>query len=191
MHYFLIFLTILFIGELTTPQLSEAQSRQGLSTPSQTYRVGPNDELYIVVQNEDDLTTQVKISGEGKISFPLLGNLTIGGATVEEVEALLTNHLKAGYLKHPHVTVHIAQYRNVYINGAVQSPGGFPYEENLSVGKAITLAGGLTSDADESDIRITRYVNEEKKSIKAKMDTTILPDDQILIASHNSFMNLQ
>ena len=185
-----LFVSLLF-GGLTTPHLSDAQSQQGLSTPSQTYRVGPNDELYIVVQNEDDLTTQVKISGEGKISFPLLGILSIGGATIKEVETLLTKRLKAGYLKHPHVTVHIAQYRNVYINGAVKSPGGFPYEENLSVSKAITLAGGLTSDADEADIRITRYVNKEKKSIKAKMDTPILPDDQILIASHNSFMNLQ
>ena len=187
---FVLFIFLLF-GGLTIPQMSDAQSRQGLSTPSQTYRVGPNDELYIVVQNEDDLTTQVKVSGEGKISFPLLGILTIGGGTIREVEALITNRLKAGYLKHPNVTVHIAQYRNVYINGAVKTPGGFPYEENLSVSKAITLAGGLTSDADEADIRITRYVNKEKKSIKAKMDTTILPDDQILVASHNSFMNLQ
>ena len=108
------------------------------------------------MQNEDDLTTQVKISGEGKISFPLLGILTIGGGTIKEVETLLTHRLKAGYLKHPHVIIYIAQYRNVYINGAVKSPGGFPYEENLSVGKAITLAGGLTSDADEADLRITQ-----------------------------------
>ena len=163
--------------------LALAQMPKGLATPSPSYQVGPNDELYIVVMNEDDLTTQVKISAEGKIAFPLLGTLMVGGATIQQVEKLLTQALADGFLRHPQVIVYMAQYRDFYVTGAVNIPGGYPYEQGLTVLKAISLAGGLRPDAEEDKIEIVRKVQDQEDRLKADMTLLVQPGDQIDVAS--------
>lgn len=126
-----------------------ATSRAGsLSPQPEPYRIGPNDVVRIQVYGEDDLTVERKVGGDGKIDYPLLGLIHVTGQTTEAVQADLTARLGAGYLKQPRVTVSITRHRNFYVSGEVKGAGGYPYEQGLTVQKAISMAGGFTERAD-------------------------------------------
>ncbi|MDA1303245.1 MAG: polysaccharide export protein [Nitrospirae bacterium] len=115
----------------------------------ETYRVGPNDVLKVEVFDEENLTTETKVSGQGTIKFPLIGEVPVKGLTLKEIEEALTSKLQAGYLKNPKLTLAITSYRNVYVSGEAKTPGAFPFKEGLTVLKAITLAGGWTDRASQ------------------------------------------
>ena len=96
-----------------------------------TYRLGAGDTISIQVLGEDDLKRQVRLSDAGTISFPFLGELKVKGLTVGELERTITNGLKGRYLLNPIVNVSIQEYRQFFINGQVQKPGGYPFLPGL------------------------------------------------------------
>ncbi|MGB5040899.1 MAG: polysaccharide biosynthesis/export family protein, partial [Nitrospira sp.] len=115
------------------------------SSPVQSgYRIGPNDVIRIQVFGEEDLTVESRVGGDGKLNYPLLGVLQVGGQTTEALQAELTKRLADGYVRMPKVSVSIVRHRNVYVTGEVKAPGGFPFEDGLTAQKAITMAGGFT-----------------------------------------------
>lgn len=146
-----------------------------------SYRLGANDRIRIQVFGEDDLTTESKISGQGKIKYPLLGELDIGGKTVKEVEEYITQQLRNGYLNDPKVTVNITEYRNFFVYGEAKNPGAYPFREGLTLLKAITLAGGFTQTAAKGRMEVIRKVNGEEKVLRLEMDDLLQPDDIISI----------
>ena len=154
---------------------------EGVSSSIQSYQLGPNDLLRITVFDEPDLTTETEVSGHGTIKFPLLGEILVRGLTVKEAEETLTQNLKAGYLNYPKVTVSIVRYRNFYVSGEARNPGAFPYQEGLTVLKAITLAGGWTDKAAKGDTKVLRQVNGEEQMVSVELEETIQPDDIIII----------
>ena len=151
------------------------------------YRLGPNDTLRIQVLGEDDLTVEGRITGDGTIAFPLLGLVEAGGLTVQELRERLTAKLAEGYLRQPKVTIHILRYRNFYIGGEVNTPGGYPYEVGLTAQKAISLAGGLTEKAEKRGIKVTRITDGRAETIAVDGGATVLPDDTIIVAAAERF----
>ena len=77
------------------------------------------------------------------------------------------------------MTVTILEYRQIFITGAVQKPGGYAFMPGLTVDKAISLAGGFTGVASTNNILITR---EGHKKISATLSTPIQPGDVITIS---------
>ena len=154
--------------------------KQG-STPNQGYRLGPNDLIRVQVFGEDDLTTETRVSGDGKIAMPLLGVLEIQGLTVKETEALIATRLADGYLTKPRVSVYITKYRNFYVAGEVRSPGGYPYADGLTVLKAVTLAGGFTEKASTGRIKIKRLTEKHEETLSVELADSVLPDDIIVV----------
>lgn len=152
-----------------------------------TYRIGPNDQLRIQVFGEDDLTVENKIDGNGNLTFPLLGILHLAGKTIQEVQEELSNRLAAGYVRSPKVTAYVVRYRNFFVTGQVRSPGGYPYEEGLTVQKAISLAGGQTERAERGSISVLRRLNGREESIVVKLEGQVLPDDVIVVAEGHKF----
>jgi polysaccharide biosynthesis/export protein VpsN len=146
-----------------------------------SYQVGPNDALRIEVFDEPDLLTESTVSGHGTIKFPLLGELRVAGMTVKDVEDVLTQRLEAGYLKSPKVTVSILRYRNFYVSGEARNPGAFPYQEGITVLKAITLAGGWTERAVKNEAKMLRMVNGQQEILNVGMEEIIQPDDIIIV----------
>ena len=116
---------------------------------AQDYILGEGDLLRITVYENDDLTTMARVSGDGKISFPLVGELELGGQTVREAQFKLTKALADGYIKDPHVTIFVAEYRSkkVTILGEVSKPGLYELSGNITLLELISRAGGLTADA--------------------------------------------
>lgn len=147
----------------------------------QTYRVGPNDVLKVEVFDEENLTTETKVSGQGTIKFPLIGEVSVQGLTVQEVEEALTVKLQAGYLKNPKLTLAITSYRNVYVSGEAKTPGAFPFKEGLTVLKAITLAGGWTERADKGQTKVLRKIDGVEQVLTVKLEDSIQPDDIIIV----------
>ena len=145
------------------------------------YLLGVGDKIEIVVYGENDLTTKMKISRSGFISFPFLDDIQVLGLSLKEVESKIHAGLLGDYLINPQVSVSILEYRPFFIHGQVVRPGGFPYQEDLRLDKAIALAGGLTNRASKVNWIITRTVKGKTVSIEASIATLIQPDDIIKI----------
>ena len=132
------------------------------------YRLGPDDVLQITVFREDELYREIRVSSDGNISFPLLGEVKAEGLTPYEFERLLEEKLKK-YLKKPQVTVFIKEYSTISVTGQVNQPGSFPLKGKLSVLEAIGLAKGFTKIAGQNSVKIMRMKNGEKKTITVKV----------------------
>jgi len=145
------------------------------------YLLGAGDSIEIVVYGEKDLTTKVRIARSGLISFPFLEDIQVIGLSIKEVEDKIYAGLLGDYLINPQVSISIVEYRPFFIHGQVVRPGGFPYQEDLRLDKAIALAGGLTNRASKVDWIITRTVQGKTVTIEANIATLIQPDDIIKI----------
>lgn len=164
--------------------LHAAAETQG---PPSGYRIGPNDVVRIQVFGEDDLTVEGRVSGDGKLDYPLLGVLQVGGKTTQDLQLILTKRLAAGYVRSPKVTVSIVRHRNVYISGEVKAPGGFPFEDGLTAQKAVTMAGGFTDKAARNSLTITRHTEGREQNFNAPLTAPLLPDDVIVVAQLQKF----
>lgn len=145
------------------------------------YELGPGDKVHIVVYGEADLTTDVKIDKSGFISFPFLDDIQVIGLSTKKLEKVIKEGLLGDYLVDPQVSVSIAMYRPFFIHGQVKRPGGYPYQDGLTLDKAIAIAGGLSNRASTSDWKITRIVNSVKVTLAGNVATEISPDDIIKI----------
>lgn len=145
------------------------------------YLLGPGDQVSITVYNEPDLTTNVKINKAGFISFPFLDDIDVIGLSPKKLEGLITKGLLGDYLIDPQVTVSIVEYRPFFIHGQVKRPGGYPYQDDLTLDKAIALAGGLGNRASKTEWKITRIVNGKSVIIAGSVVTLVYPDDIIEI----------
>ena len=151
------------------------------SVNADDYLLGPGDKIKISVYDEPDLTVEKTIDRTGVISFPFLKDIKVARVTTSDVEKKIREGLLGDYLVDPQVTVTVVQYRPFFIHGQVVRPGGYPYQDDLRLDKAIALAGGLASRASKTNWKITRIVNSETVTIEANISTIVLPDDIIKI----------
>ena len=136
------------------------------------YRIGVGDRLSINVWRNDDLSIDVPVRPDGKISVPLAGDVDVGNKTPEEVSATITERL-AVYIRDPYVTVIVTdmdseQYRNrVRVTGAVENPVSLPYRQGMTVLDLVLEAGGVTEFANPG--RATLY-RESGESLALRLD---------------------
>ena len=113
------------------------------------YLVGPQDELRITVFDEAALSGTYLVDGDGSITFPLLGRVSVDGLTLREVQDEITRQLGDGFLVNPQVSSQIEEYRrqSVYVLGEVGSPGIYRLSGNLNLIEVLVQAGGVTAQA--------------------------------------------
>src|SRR3954463_3748639 len=130
--------------------------------------LGAGDLLEVRVFQEADLSGVFRVSPEGTIDFPLCGRVPMAGKTSSGAAEALTQCLKNGFLKNPSVSVLIREYnsKKVFIFGEVNKPGTLPYEENMNIIQAMTLAGGFTKQAAKNSCNVTRLVDGQERKIK-------------------------
>lgn len=148
---------------------------------SSDYKLGPGDRLSITVFNEKELSLEAKLTDAGTLSYPLLGEIRAQGMTIGKLQDLLTEQLKSGYLVNPQVYVTILEYRQFFVNGEVNKPGGFAYQPGLTVRKAISLAGGFTPRASYTKIFIIHESDPLGQARPASLDTMLRPGDILTI----------
>lgn len=146
-----------------------------------SYNLSSGDEVSITVFGEPDLSLSTKIDGNGFLNYPLLGEVQAGGLTVSDLEKTITGKLKGKYLVDPDVRVSVAEYREVYLNGEVGSPGGYSYKPGMTLDKAIALAGGYTVQASKERVILTRVINGVAQKFSMRSNDAVLPGDIITI----------
>lgn len=152
-----------FFLVLTTFNSSFLQAdNSSIPQSDKSYRVGVGDLLQIEVYDEPDLTKEVRVLTDGRISFPLLGAIEVAGIRIQELEKKITEKLAAQYLVSPQVTVFVKEFSSVYVFGEVESPGSFPLFGKMTVFEAIILAGGFTQVANLSKVKVIRTENDQK-----------------------------
>lgn len=124
-----------------------------------SYAVGPKDLLSISVFDVPELNMTVRVSQDGTITLPLLGQIEVGGLTLAELERKLTALLEKSYLKNAQVTVFIKEYqsRQVSIIGAVSKPGNYELIGKQTLLQMLSTAGGLTREAAGRIIILRHY----------------------------------
>ena len=149
-----------------------------------TYTLSAGDEVAIVVFGQEDLSMDIKLDENGTLNYPLLGAVSAGGMTVSQLERTITRELSGSYLVNPDVRVSVAEYRQVYINGEVNSPGGYDYKPGLTLDKAIALAGGFADKASKERITLTREINGQAQLFSMRLTDAVLPGDIIEISEY-------
>jgi len=165
---------LIWLALLASPGLAQSAG--------DAYRIAAGDTLAVTVFGEPDLSPQgLKVNGKGTVSFPLLGEVEVGGLTSSQVERKLATLLADGYLKSPRVSVSISAYRQFYVRGEVKQPGGYSYQEGLTVVKAIALAGGFTERASERKISLAKESDPAHPREGVGLDEPVHPGDIISV----------
>jgi polysaccharide biosynthesis/export protein VpsN len=147
-----------------------------------SYRLGAGDVITVQVLGEDDLKRErIRLSDAATISYPVLGEIRLAGKTVGELERLIHDGLKGRYLVNPQVTVTINEYRNFFINGQVERPGGYPFIPGLTVRKAVSLAGGFKERASRDKIFVIREEDRSQTARKVDLNAVINPGDIVTV----------
>ena len=151
------------------------------------------DKLNIQVYQEKDLSGSFVVSPEGKINYPLLGEVYAQGLRLGELKDFLTENLDKQYLVNPQLQVVFEESPNksVAILGQVSKPGNYILAPNLTLLRLISQVGGFSSEAATKDIRIMRTTKAGKKSylrmdVEAYMkgqgeDLRLMPGDVIYV----------
>ena len=152
-----------------------------IATNVSDYRLGAGDKLGITVFNEKELSMELRLSDAGSFLYPFLGEVVAKNKTIGDLQALLTQRLKEGYLVDPKVYVSILEYRPFFVNGEVGKPGGYPYQPGLTIRKAISLAGGLTPRASLNKIYVVHEADPTGTPRLTTLNAVLLPGDTITI----------
>jgi polysaccharide export outer membrane protein len=113
------------------------------------YTVGPNDVLLITVYNRPELSGKFAVESDGTLSLPLIGRLAAGGSSVRAIEDSVREHLAAGILTDPQVSVAVDQYRSqqIFVMGEVRQPGNLQFTGSMTLIEALARAGSMTERA--------------------------------------------
>jgi polysaccharide export outer membrane protein len=127
-----------------------------VATPAD-YVIGAGDVLSIVFWRDQDLSGEVTVRPDGKITVPLLKDIDAAGLTPAELEKVLQDTAKR-FVQDPNATVVVRQIhsRNVFITGNVARAGSYPLNSPTTVLQLIAIAGGLLEYADAGGILIMR-----------------------------------
>lgn len=168
-------------GDLGDVALDVA-SPQASSPFVSTYRLGAGDVLSIRIFGEPDLSlTSTRLSDAGTVFLPAIGEVSISGKSLGEIEQLVADKLRGRILVNPRVNVSIEQYRPFFINGMVRSPGAYPYLPGLNIRKATSLAGGLLERASLSKIFVIRANDPSQSSRRVELNSPVYPGDVVTI----------
>lgn len=129
-----------------------------IPSPEADYLIAPGDVLEITIYGEEGLNKQeLVVRPDGKVSFPLIGDVQVGGLTTSQVKEDVESKSKQ-YVSKAVATVSVRQLGSMqyYVLGKVAKPGMFNVSKPVTVLQVLALAGGLTTFADESNIKVVR-----------------------------------
>jgi len=150
-------------GISTTTQ-AQAGAAQAVPPDQGRYLLGPEDAIEISVWKEPELTKQAVVRPDGKVSYPLIGEIQAAGLTVNDLQKEISKRLEK-FVTDANVTVILvkAQYYKIYVTGKVNKPGDFVVGRPTTVMQAIAMAGGLTPFAAPGSIVVLRHAEGKEE----------------------------
>ena len=204
-------LTAIFIAASQIPVQADS-SRTGQGSPqaqaseklekallivTPEYFIGPEDVLTITVWRNADLSREVTVRPDGRISLPLIGDITAVGKTPAQLSEDISAKLKE-YKENPQVSIVIKEVNSyaIYVLGEVAKPGKYPLRSKTTLLQGITIASGFTQTAARNKMVVFRFAKDGQGQvkIKASYDDIVLrdgsnqnielkPGDQIVVPS--------
>src|ERR1700678_4080407 len=123
---------------------------------SAAYTLDSGDRLRVVVFGQDGLTNSYAVDPAGNIAMPLIGSVMARGVTTDQLAAAISEKLRNGYIREPHVAVEVEAYRPFFILGEVTQPGQYPYVANMTAETAVAIAGGFGPRAFRKTVVLIR-----------------------------------
>jgi polysaccharide biosynthesis/export protein len=150
----------------TAPKAAASPSPVGLPVLAD-YQIGPDDVLTITFWREKDLSTEVVVRPDGKISLPLLNEMPAAGLTPEQLRKQIMEAANK-FIEDPtaSVVVKAVNSRKVFITGQVLKPGMYSLPADMTVLQLISIAGGLQEYADQENISIVRMENDKQTAYR-------------------------
>lgn len=127
------------------------------ASPADEFRIGAGDVLQLFVWKEPELSREVTVRVDGKVTVPLLGDVAAAGRTTRQLATELQS-LLGRYLEAPQVTLELKQANSsrIYVLGMVANPGVYPLNQPTTVVQGLAFAGGFKEFARTEDILIIR-----------------------------------
>jgi polysaccharide biosynthesis/export protein len=162
-------------------------------TQARPYIVGPFDKLMIDVFGVQELSQRkVQVDASGRISFPLVGVITVAGNSPGEIEQILQKKLEEAHVRNPQVTINLEETVSqvVTVEGQVKKPGLFPVVGRMTLLRSVALAGGTDEFAKLDSIVVFRTVKGEQYAalyslrqirVGAYKDPEIFANDVVIV----------
>jgi len=157
------------------------------------YVIGAQDLLHIVFWSAKELTAEVLVRPDGKISLPILNDLPAAGMTPEQLAGEIAK-AATKFVRDPNATVIVKQVnsRKVYVVGEVSKPGPILLGSEMNVLQAIGEAGGFLETAKKGDVAVVRTENGKERRYKfnynevvrgknVEQNIRLMPGDTILV----------
>ena len=163
--------TVLFIAVLFLNFMN------GFAGENNLYKVGVGDVLNITVLGHSDLETTVSVNPDGTITFPYINTLRVEAMTLQGIKEVLTERLSPDYIKYPEIIVRLeeAKSQKFYVYGEVSNPGVYQLTNNMTVLKAVAMAGGYSAFANTKSVKILR-----SKGVQSGYDEIVINLDKIV-----------
>lgn len=186
------------VQQLPAPQRPTNGTKPPVTVPESIptppdYVIGPDDTLILVFWREKEMSSEVVVRPDGKISLPLLNDVQAAGLTPDQLRLQLTE-AAAKFIEEPTVTVVVKQInsRKVFLTGNVAKPGVYALSAPTTVLQLLATAGGVLEFAKSKDIRIMRTENGRAVSYKfnyrevivgknLKQDIHLKPGDTVIV----------
>ena len=184
------------VGCGTGDELPPASAAGDTANAAPLYRIGPGDNISIFVWRNEDLSVDVPVRPDGRISVPLLEDLVASGKTPTELAREIEVSL-GRYVQNPLVTVIVTQFVGAYseqvrVVGEAVSPSAIPYRASMTLLDAIIEVGGLTEFAAGNRAKLVRKIDGVQQQFSIRIDDLIrdgeidanvelLPGDVIII----------
>jgi len=141
-----------------------------VNTSQPSHVLLPGEFIQIKVFQEPDLDTAVRIPGDGIVNFPLIGEVSLAGQSVQQATRVIHDRLQARFLVNPQVSIAVLEPAKqlITILGQVQRPGTYrlPEQQGLDLLQVIGLAGGYTRLADPGRVVVKRRIAGSAKIIR-------------------------
>ena len=184
------------VDAVAVPDKSVTSHKEGptVHSTSDDYRIGSGDTLQISVWKEPEASVpSVVVRPDGRITMPLIKEVTVGGLTPQQAEAAIVAEI-GKFISDPSVTVVVAAInsKKIYLIGAVKKEGTLPYSYGMTVLQALSEASGLTDYAKRKKIYILRTDNgreyrlgfnydEVVRGERMDQNVVLLPGDTVVI----------
>lgn len=153
---------LIIVCWVTNPTISIAENAASAEAPG--YRIGAEDVLHVSVWGNSELTMDVVVRPDGKISVPLIKDIQAEGLTASELADGIHQKLLP-YVKDPNVSIIVKEINSLKFSviGNVTRPGIYPLRGDVSVLQGIAEAGGFTPFASLRKIKIVRNTDGKEQ----------------------------
>jgi polysaccharide export outer membrane protein len=142
-----------------------------VSSAQAAYRLQPGDTIQVSVWQEPKLDRQLVVAPDGKVAMPLVGHISAGGRSAQQVEKAIKAKLQTQYQSDLDVTVSLVAQPpeeeadkidpTIFVMGEVNKPGEFVIKKRITLLQALAMGGGLSAFAAQRRIQVHRKVDGE------------------------------